>query len=75
MIRRTRQIHPKGTLPILAFSAGGAEAGRRALSVGADIFLDKPLRLTRVFETIIDLLALGDALAAPRAPASFDPRT
>jgi CheY-like chemotaxis protein len=67
LIRRAREKHPKGTLPIVAFSAGGAEAGRRALSLGADIFLDKPLRLTKVFDTICDLLRLGDF---PSAPAS-----
>jgi uncharacterized protein (TIGR02266 family) len=77
LIRRTRINFPKGTLPILAFSAGGPEAGRRALALGADIFLDKPLRLTRVFETILDLLRLGDPpvaqdadAAAPRDPSS-----
>jgi len=64
LIRRTRQNYPKGSLPILAFSAGGPEAGRRALSLGADIFLDKPLRLTKVFETIMDLLRLAEAMAA-----------
>jgi uncharacterized protein (TIGR02266 family) len=70
LIRRTRATFPKGTLPILAFSAGGTEAGRRALGLGADIFLDKPLRLTKVFETIMDLLRLGDLQASLDAAAA-----
>lgn len=73
LIRRARQQHPKGRLPILAFSAGGPDAGRRALALGADIFLDKPLRLTRVFETICDLLRLGEALSQPEGSGGTAP--
>lgn len=69
LIRRTRQQYPKGKLPILAFSAGGPDAGRRALALGADIFLDKPLRLTKVFETICDLLRLGETSRPDGGPA------
>lgn len=65
LIKRARARFPKGTLPILAFSAGGPEAGRRAMALGADIFLDKPLRLTKVFETIMNLLRLGGVPARP----------
>jgi len=65
LIRRARLTHPKGTLPVVAFSAGGVEAGRRALALGADIFLDKPLRLTKVFDTICDLLRLGELASTP----------
>ena len=76
LIRRARTTHPKGVLPILAFSAGGPDAGRRALSLGADIFLDKPLRLTKVFETIADLLRLGQGLGeAERGEAPRDEPT
>jgi uncharacterized protein (TIGR02266 family) len=73
LIRRTRLTYPKGSLPILAFSAGGADAGRRALALGADIFLDKPLRLTKVFETILDLLHLGEAMSSPDEPPTESP--
>lgn len=74
LIRRTRTVHPKGTLPIVAFSAGGAEAGRRAMALGADIFLDKPLRLTKVFDTIIDLLRLGESAQAKGDGGSWSGR-
>ncbi len=74
LIRRVRLNHPKGTLPIVAFSAGGAEAGRRALAAGADIFLDKPLRLAKVFETMCNLLALGDAPGGSAGTEARQPR-
>ena len=44
-------------LPIIAVSAGGDQARDAALSAGANIFLDKPMRLRRVVETMQRLLA------------------
>ena len=44
------------TLPIIAVSAGGDSARRSALDAGANIFLDKPMRLRQVIETIQKLL-------------------
>lgn len=43
-------------LPIIAVSAGGDSARRSALQAGANIFLDKPMRLRQVFETITKLI-------------------
>jgi uncharacterized protein (TIGR02266 family) len=43
-------------LPIIAVSAGGDSARRAALEAGANIFLDKPMRLRQVIETIQRLL-------------------
>ena len=43
-------------LPIIAVSAGGDAARRVALEAGANIFLDKPMRLRQVLETINRLL-------------------
>jgi uncharacterized protein (TIGR02266 family) len=43
-------------LPIIAVSAGGDAARRVALDAGANIFLDKPMRLRQVIETINRLL-------------------
>ena len=45
-------------LPIVAVSAGGDAARREALDAGANIFLDKPMRLRQVIETITRLLAI-----------------
>lgn len=39
-------------LPIIAVSAGGESARRSALEAGANIFLDKPMRLRQVLDTI-----------------------
>ena len=43
-------------LPIIAVSAGGDAARRAALDAGANIFLDKPMRLRQVIDTIQRLL-------------------
>ncbi|HEX5061103.1 MAG TPA: response regulator [Kofleriaceae bacterium] len=43
-------------LPIIAVSAGGDSARRDALGAGANIFLDKPMRLRQVIETIQKLI-------------------
>jgi uncharacterized protein (TIGR02266 family) len=44
------------SLPIIAVSAGGDSARRSALDAGANIFLDKPMRLRQVIETIQKLI-------------------
>jgi uncharacterized protein (TIGR02266 family) len=43
-------------LPIIAVSAGGEVARKSALEAGANIFLDKPMRLRQVIDTIQKLL-------------------
>jgi uncharacterized protein (TIGR02266 family) len=43
-------------LPIIAVSAGGQPARDAALEAGANIFLDKPMRLRRVIETMQRLI-------------------
>jgi CheY-like chemotaxis protein len=43
-------------LPIIAVSAGGESARDAALEAGANIFLDKPMRLRRVIETMQRLI-------------------
>ncbi|HUS27454.1 MAG TPA: hypothetical protein VMZ53_03065, partial [Kofleriaceae bacterium] len=44
------------SLPIIAVSAGGDSARKSALGAGANIFLDKPMRLRQVIETIQKLI-------------------
>lgn len=44
------------SLPIIAVSAGGDSARREALEAGANIFLDKPMRLRQVIDTMQRLL-------------------
>ncbi|HEY5925580.1 MAG TPA: response regulator [Kofleriaceae bacterium] len=43
-------------LPIIAVSAGGDSARKSALEAGANIFLDKPMRLRQVIDTIRKLI-------------------
>jgi len=43
-------------LPIIAVSAGGEHARQLALDAGANIFLDKPMRLRQVIDTLRRLL-------------------
>lgn len=45
-------------LPIIAVSAGGEAARASALAAGANIFLDKPMRLRQVIETMRGLMKL-----------------
>ncbi|HTR50761.1 MAG TPA: response regulator [Kofleriaceae bacterium] len=45
-----------GNLAIIAVSAGGESARKSALEAGANIFLDKPMRLRQVIDTIHKLL-------------------
>lgn len=43
-------------LPIIAFSAGGPTARQLAVGAGATIFLDKPVRLRQLMDTIRQLI-------------------
>ncbi|HTR51414.1 MAG TPA: response regulator [Kofleriaceae bacterium] len=45
-------------LPIIAVSAGGESAHRMAMEAGADIFIDKPMRLRSVMETMRSVMKL-----------------
>jgi uncharacterized protein (TIGR02266 family) len=56
MIKRVRAREDTRRIPILAVSAGDEESGRKAIELGADIFLAKPLILSRVFRTVCALL-------------------
>jgi uncharacterized protein (TIGR02266 family) len=45
-------------LPVIAVSAGGEPARTAALAAGANIFLDKPMRLRQVIETMRALMKI-----------------
>jgi uncharacterized protein (TIGR02266 family) len=45
-------------LPVIAVSAGGEVARTRAMAAGADMFLDKPMRLREVIATMRSLMHL-----------------
>jgi two-component system chemotaxis response regulator CheY len=57
-------------LPIIAVSGGGEPARRLALEAGANIFLDKPMRLRQVMDTMRRLLHISAGQAGPGARAT-----
>jgi CheY-like chemotaxis protein len=55
-LRHVRGREETKAVPVLALSAGGATAREAAMSAGADVFLDKPLRLNEVLGAAAKLL-------------------
>jgi DNA-binding response OmpR family regulator len=58
VISRIRRHRRLSTMPIIAVSAGGAPARTAALDAGADLFLDKPMRLRQIVESMVELVGL-----------------
>jgi len=58
LVERIRQTEAHQGLPIIAISAGGEEARARALSLGVDVFLAKPVKFSAIVETVGALLRL-----------------
>jgi uncharacterized protein (TIGR02266 family) len=58
LIAAARSDLALGHLPIIAVSAGGDSARKQALAAGADMFIDKPMRLRQVIETMRRLMNL-----------------
>jgi CheY-like chemotaxis protein len=56
-LRHLRARPKQSDTPVLALSAGGPAAREAAMSAGADIFLDKPLKLNEVLQAALDLLS------------------
>ena len=58
LIEAAREELGLKSLPIIAVSAGGDSARRQAMNAGADMFLDKPMRLRQVIDTMRRLMKL-----------------
>lgn len=58
VIHQVRAELGLGDLPIIALSGGGEPARRVALDAGASVFLDKPVRLRQIIDTMKRLLAI-----------------
>ncbi len=56
LVERIREEEALRNIPIIAISAGGKEAQERALELGVDIYLRKPVRFVEVLETVKQLL-------------------
>jgi len=55
-LRHLRAQPRTSKTPVIALSAGGPAAREAALAAGADVFLDKPIRLTEVLAAATRLL-------------------
>jgi uncharacterized protein (TIGR02266 family) len=58
VIEEVRADEVLKSMPIIAVSAGGERAREFAMGAGADFFLDKPMRLRQIIETMQQLLGL-----------------
>ncbi|HWU87176.1 MAG TPA: response regulator, partial [Kofleriaceae bacterium] len=58
VIQQVRTELGLAELPIIAMSGGGDPARRAALDAGANVFLDKPVRLRQIIDAIKRLLAI-----------------
>lgn len=58
LVERLRALEATRDVPIVAISAGGPEARTRALGVGVDVFLRKPVRFVEVLETVKTLIGV-----------------
>src|SRR5262249_8173671 len=56
-LRHLRARPQQSSTPLIALSTGGPAAAEAAMSAGADVFLDKPLRLNEVMTAAIRLLS------------------
>jgi CheY-like chemotaxis protein len=56
LIEHIRGDPALAALPLVAISAGGLDAQVRALELGADVYLRKPVRFAEVMETVKRLL-------------------
>lgn len=58
LVEKIRQEESLKAIPVIAISAGGREAQERALGLGVDIYLRKPVKFVEVLETVKQLLRI-----------------
>jgi CheY-like chemotaxis protein len=56
LIERMRAEPALAAIPIVVISAGAAEARARALELGVDVYLQKPVQFTDIINTVRTLL-------------------
>ncbi len=59
LVRKIREYSDTRALPVIMVSVGGDDARRQAYAAGADLYLDKPVLLGQLFESLQKLLNLG----------------
>jgi len=58
LVERLRSDPEFAHTPILVISAGGADARRRAVDLGVDVYLQKPVQFVDIIETVRTLLKI-----------------
>jgi uncharacterized protein (TIGR02266 family) len=58
VVEKLRQDEKHKNIPIIAISAGGKDAQQRAMDLGVDVFLRKPVKFVEVLETVKQLLRI-----------------
>jgi CheY-like chemotaxis protein len=58
LIRRIRETEILNSLPVIVVSVGGEAARQDSYAAGADLFLDKPVLLGQLFDSLRRLLGL-----------------
>jgi DNA-binding response OmpR family regulator len=59
LIERMRADAALAAVPIIVISAGAADARARALELGVDVYLQKPVQFADLIGTVRALLRLG----------------
>lgn len=58
LVERIRRDEVLKNMPVVAISAGGREAQARAMELGVDVYLRKPVKFVEVLETVKQLLRI-----------------
>ncbi|MGQ0504809.1 MAG: TIGR02266 family protein [Myxococcaceae bacterium] len=59
LVARIRTEEKLKEIPIVVISAGGKDAQQKALEMGVDVYLRKPVKFAEVLETVKHLLRIG----------------
>jgi len=59
LVERLRAEPELAATPVVAISAGGGEARSRAVELGVDVYLQKPVKMAEILDTVRALLRLG----------------
>lgn len=59
LVEKMRAEAALKAIPVVAISAGGADARERAMKLGVDVFLKKPVRFAEVMEIVKKLLHIN----------------
>lgn len=59
LVEKMRAEEALKAIPVVAISAGGADARERAMKLGVDVFLKKPVRFAEVMDIVKKLLHIN----------------